>query len=232
MAPPYERPSSQRGDAPAVYPAGSVCSTPARGHHSDDRDLIEPLTADLRRFHVTVSRRLLGKLEAARAALSHAKPGATAADILEAGLDLLLAHDAKRKGLVAKPRKIAGRQTPDGVALPVPAAAPRGASRTVPAAVKREVWRRGRECCEWPLDGGGVCGSTLRLELDHVIPVALGGTSTIENVRILCRVHNQLAARLVFGDEWMGRYAGRRAASEDAVGEPDAIASHDSAPAP
>jgi len=60
-----------------------------------------PVTAELSRLHVTVSRRFLGKLEAVRAALSYACPGATAEEILEA-LDLVLAQHAKRKGLVAK----------------------------------------------------------------------------------------------------------------------------------
>jgi len=51
---------------------------------------VEPLTADARRLHVTVSKRFLKKLEAARDALSHSHPGADAEAILEAGLDLLL----------------------------------------------------------------------------------------------------------------------------------------------
>jgi hypothetical protein len=47
--------------------------------------LTVPLTEDLRRLHVTVSRRLLAKLDAARDALSHSHPGATTESILEAG---------------------------------------------------------------------------------------------------------------------------------------------------
>jgi HNH endonuclease len=46
------------------------------------RDAAEPLTADLRRLHVTVSRRFLEKLDAARDALSHARPGASTEEIL------------------------------------------------------------------------------------------------------------------------------------------------------
>src|ERR1700687_4703392 len=70
----------------------------------------EPLTADLSRLHITVSRRFLEKLQAARAALSHSRPSLRAEDILEAGLDLVLKRDAKRKGLVQKPRKENPRQ--------------------------------------------------------------------------------------------------------------------------
>ncbi len=131
----------------------------------DSRALAVPLTADLRRFHINVSRRFLEKLEATRAALSHARPNATAEEILEAGLDLVLAQHAKRKGLVAKPRK-----------EPPPAKSDR-----MPAHVKRAVWARDSGRCQWPVDGGGVCGSTLRLEFDHVDPRARGGPSTIEN---------------------------------------------------
>jgi hypothetical protein len=90
------------------------------------RDVAVPLTAELCRLHVTVSRRFMAKLEAARAALSHSHPGAGDEAILEAGLDLVLAQHAKRKGLVARPR----HEPP--------------ASKTdhVPAHVKRAVWKR------------------------------------------------------------------------------------------
>src|SRR6267143_3679697 len=97
--------SASSSAAAAVQPvepgvtAASLVPKPAR------RDAAEPLTADLSRLHITVSRRFLEKLQAARAALSHSRPSASAEDILEAGLDLVLKRDAKRKGLVQKPRK-------------------------------------------------------------------------------------------------------------------------------
>ena len=60
------------------------------------------------------------------------------------------------------------------------------------------------------LESGGVCGSTWRLEYDHVLPRARGGTSTAANVRLLCRVDNDLAARHAFGDAWMNQFTGDR----------------------
>ncbi|HEX9401741.1 MAG TPA: HNH endonuclease, partial [Anaeromyxobacter sp.] len=68
---------------PVQEPTPTVPATPPR-------TTTEPLTADLRRFHVTVTRRFMEKLAAARAALSHSHPGASEDEILEAGLDLLL----------------------------------------------------------------------------------------------------------------------------------------------
>jgi hypothetical protein len=44
------------------------------------------------------------------------------------------------------------------------------------------------------------------LELDHVVPVALGGASTIANLRVRCRGHNLLDAEQVFGRAHMARF--------------------------
>jgi len=163
------------------------------------RDSAEPLTEELSRLHVTVSRRFLEKLEAARATLSHARPGASTEDILEAGLDLVLQRAAKRKGLVERPRPSTPSANPAALT----------------AAVKREVWTRDRGRCQWPIESGGICGSTFRVEFDHRIPRARAGPSTADNVRLLCRFHNDLAARRAFGDEWMDRFTGNEAGQRE-----------------
>ena len=155
------------------------------------RDGAEPLTAELRRLHVTVSSRFLEKLETARAALSHSHPGGSAEEILETGLDLVLERQAKRNGQVKKPQE---KERPC-------------APGHVPARVRRAVRERDGGRCQWPLESGGVCGSTLRVELDHIKPRALGGPSTISNMRCLCATHNQPAARKAFGDGWMDLFS-------------------------
>jgi Holliday junction resolvasome RuvABC DNA-binding subunit len=52
------------------------------------------------------------------------------------------------------------------------------------------------------------------LEFDHIVPLAQGGQSTVENVRLLCHVHNQLVAERVYGAGFMEekRAAAKRAA--------------------
>jgi hypothetical protein len=151
----------------------------------------EPLTSDLRRLHMTVTKQFLDKLESARKGQGHAQPGASAEKVLGAALDLLLAAQAKRRAEVKRPQQ-----------NPRPSRSP----GHVPAAVKRAVWARDEGKCQFPLDSGGICGSTLRLEIDHVPPLARGGASTVDGCRLLCRVHNQYAARQVYGDDWMDRF--------------------------
>ena len=93
-------PSSRQGSASGSTDElqDTLPSAPPRA--AVPRSAAEPLTADLRRLHVTVSKRFTEKLDAARDALSHSHPGADVEAILEAGLDLLLERAAKRKGLV------------------------------------------------------------------------------------------------------------------------------------
>jgi 5-methylcytosine-specific restriction endonuclease McrA len=185
---------------------------PAPAPFPEPRSAAVPLTRDLRRLHVTVSKRFMEKLDAARDALSHSHPGADTEAILEAGLDLLIERAAKRRGCT-RPTACAGPKTEKAPALP---AAPqldevaRPPSRHIPAAVRRAVWLRDGGRCQWELESGGRCGSTHRLQFDHLLPVALGGGSTVDNVRVLCAGHNLLAARRIFGDALMDRFARAR----------------------
>ena len=93
-----------------------------------------------------------------------------------------------------------GRQA--ATACAKPAAAPRtgtsaakagGATgRAIPAAVKREVWRRDRGRCRY-VDGasGRRCGSQHLLQIDHVVPYARGGGAEPNNLRLLCAAHHR-----------------------------------------
>jgi 5-methylcytosine-specific restriction endonuclease McrA len=49
----------------------------------------------------------------------------------------------------------------------------------IPDDVKQMVWMR---------DGGSCrhCGAQAELQFDHIIPVAMGGSSSAENLQILC----------------------------------------------
>ncbi|MEO7868641.1 MAG: HNH endonuclease, partial [Candidatus Eisenbacteria bacterium] len=93
-------------------------------------------------------------------------------------------------------------------------------------------------------DRGHRCQCDSRLELDHIEPVARGGETTVENLRLRCRAHNQHEAERVFGAGFMERKraearerkredsrAGDRAREQRAVGDVSVV-SHQLVPEP
>ena len=100
MGAPVSEPAAVRQDGAEVLPVEPQPSLPPRPAPPTS---VQPLTAEARRLHMTVSKRFLEKLEVARDALSHSHPGADAEAILEAGLDLLIERAAKKKGLSTRP---------------------------------------------------------------------------------------------------------------------------------
>lgn len=72
-------------------------------------------------------------------------------------------------------------------------------SRTVPRALRDEVWQRDSGRCTFMNSEGIRCPATSWLEIDHIRPYSLGGRSdNVENLRLLCRAHNQMMARRIF----------------------------------
>lgn len=183
---PNESAATRSGDAnrPSCPDGVGSCAASVRPVPGDTT---EPLTAYLRRWHLTVSADFLAKFERARAGQSHVHPNATAEQILDAALDLLLAAQERRRA-------------------------------SVPPRVKREVRRRDGGRCQWPTHDGGICGSTVRTEVDHVIPRGRGGPSTVDNCRILCDLHNREAARIAYGDDLIDRFAPRVPVARDVAG--------------
>ncbi len=124
-----------------------------------------------------------------------AEPGDQAAD----RPDTSAAKTAGEATSAAKTRR-PGRQA--ATACAQPPAAPRtrtsaaktgGATgRAIPAAVKRDVWRRDRgRCCYVDRASGRRCGSQHLLQIDHVVPYARGGAAEPNNLRLLCAAHHR-----------------------------------------
>jgi HNH endonuclease len=83
----------------------------------------------------------------------------------------------------------------------------------VAAPVRREVYERDQGSCTFISDRGRRCGAQRFLELDHVQPWAPGGESTVDNLRLRCRAHNQHSAQAHVGVAHM-RAAVNRARSQ------------------
>jgi hypothetical protein len=82
---------------------------------------------------------------------------------------------------------------------------PRGSSaqtptgRQIPSALRSEIWKRDQARCSYTDPATGQrCNSRHYLQIDHILPVALGGKSTADNLRLLCAQHNRHRARKTF----------------------------------
>ncbi|WP_374077949.1 HNH endonuclease [Bdellovibrio bacteriovorus] len=70
----------------------------------------------------------------------------------------------------------------------------------IPTHIKRMLWQRAQGCCEH-IDSKSRqrCSSRYALQIDHTKPIALEGDNTIENLALLCRVHNSRRSIKTFG---------------------------------
>jgi hypothetical protein len=146
--------------------------------------VIAPLAPERFKVQMTVSRETHDKLRRVQDLLRHQIPDGDPAVVFDRALTLLL-QDLERKKLAAARR-------------PRPAHASTPGSRHVPAAVKREVWRRDAGQCAF-VGADRRCSERGFLEFHHVIPFAHGGPSTAENLELRCRAHNSYEAEQHFG---------------------------------
>jgi 5-methylcytosine-specific restriction endonuclease McrA len=175
-------PSASTEVALMAPPLATRPATPAK--HAVSTPAPEPRVA------VTLDKRVHEKLQYARALLSHSLPLGSESQVIERALDDLIAKAERAKfGATSRPQKPRESQR----------------SRCIPAHVRRAVWEACGGQCVIVGDNGKRCGTRKFLEFDHIVPVARGGKSTVENLRLVCRGHNQLAAERALGAGFMQR---------------------------
>ena len=174
--------------------------------------VVQPLAPARYKVQFTANAELHDKLERLRALMRSEVPdGDLAAIIAQAVAEKLERLEARRFARTIAPRK----------GLPETDTSP--SSRHVPAAVRRVVRERDGDRCRYVDEQGRRCSGRDRLEYHHRHPFALGGDHRPQNVRLMCRAHNDYLARHDFGREAVARYrrAGHRA-SETAAADPTA----------
>ena len=148
------------------------------------------------------------ELEAVRTLLGHAVPSGKLEDVL--------LHVLRAQRKVIERRRYGSPKPAKKTAEPPPAASAANPDY-IPATVRRDVYRREGGTCAYVGEGHRRCGSTLRLEFQHIVPVARGGRSTLENITLYCRAHNLLQAEKDFGAEHVRRKQLERSAADSLV---------------
>jgi hypothetical protein len=62
--------------------------------------------------------------------------------------------------------------------------------KAIPKELRRQVFARAKNQCEYLGINGHRCASDHQLEIDHVIPWSHGGLDVLSNLRVCCKVHN------------------------------------------
>ena len=117
-------------------------------------------------------------------------PGDVAAVFAQALAALVKQREKARHGLHTKQRRVVATSAN---------------ARHIPAAMRAEVHERDGGQCAFTTDDGKRCECRRNLEYDHVIPLAQGGRTNVDNLRLLCRTHNQYEAERHFGRAFMER---------------------------
>jgi 5-methylcytosine-specific restriction endonuclease McrA len=162
----------------------------------------EPMLRLERRARVefTAHEDLMTKLDRIRSLAAHRLP---ANATMEQLVNYMAEYMLRREDPVERQkRRESGRQ---------PVATHSNDPRQIPAGVRDQVFARDNGRCTYAGSNGKRCNSTHMLQLDHRIPVARGGKSTVENLRLLCAYHNRLEAERIMGRPCPPNAANQRA---------------------
>ncbi len=151
------------------------------------------IPAPQHRFHFTADAELLNIIDKLRGLLRHKFPDGRLENIFKEAVTTLLAK-------LERDRRTLPTHAASPSVAPQPPAQDGRRNRVVPKVVKRLVWRRDGGRCAYTAFDGRRCDSRDALEYDHIVAWADGGRSdTPENIRLLCRAHNQRLCRRRFG---------------------------------
>ena len=152
--------------------------------------VVAPIASAQFKVQITMSADTYEKLRRAQDLLRHTIPNGDPAVIFDRALTLLLMSLEKEKTKLA------------AVTRPQAPRASAKRSRHIPAPVRREVWKRDDGQCAF-LGRDGRCTERGFLEFHHVIPYALDGPTTAENLQLRCRAHNAYESEQCFGSMWV-----------------------------
>jgi hypothetical protein len=155
---------------------------------------IMPLNADRVRVGFDASVMVMRLIDRAKQVLRHKYPEGRLEDIMQDALELLLDRKDPQRRLALKRGEIAVSGPATEKNLEPRFLRDMRAGRYISAKMKDVVWERDEGRCAWRFSDGTRCGSKELLEYDHIRPFAKGGRTEAGNLRLVCRMHNSMAA--------------------------------------
>lgn len=149
------------------------------------------VTAEMTEIKFGADEKLLAKMKKVKGLLAHKNGNLNVAELFDELCEIAL------NKLDPSRNKAALRKEMPKIIPPAPKV--KSQRKYISVHDRREIWQSAESKCTR-------CGSENALQIDHVEPIALGGNSNKENLRLLCRSCNQRMAIKNLGDTKMMRY--------------------------
>ncbi len=190
----------------------------ARAPESIPAEKIRPLTETKTEVKIVVNQETMAILKRLKDLLSNRMPNATYADLLDyLAREKVEVLEKKQMGVTLEELECVstatGEVTPANITsikmeMEIEAGPPHNAPtprKYISVEDRRWAMRRAGGQCEHVSSNGRRCTNRRQLQLDHKIPLALGGTNERSNYRIACRACNIFYAKMHLG-EVMNKY--------------------------
>ncbi len=146
---------------------------------------IRQVTAKIAEVKFGADEKLLEMMETVKGRLAHKHPRLNTKELMDIVFAMAVETlDPVRNVKTEKKKENKTEATEKALKNSPPAPAVKkqavGRRKYISIKAKREVWEDSKSKC-------ARCGSSYALEVDHIAPVSLGGDSTHQNLRLLCR---------------------------------------------
>lgn len=152
---------------------------------------------------------LMKKLEQIKQLSSHKNPNPSYQELFHLLADKTLASLKKQKNIPPRAQTLRcdNNSKKNQTQIRTKSSKPNGSKRYINVKLKEQIWQRDGGVCSYKdPNTGRKCNSKHQLEYEHIQPVALGGKTELNNMRLLCRPHNALMAVRNLGKEKMAPF--------------------------
>lgn len=157
---------------------------------------IKPQRDDSIRLELTLSKEQYEILKKAQSYISHIIPENDLAAVITYLAKALI---QKKEGKTQEKKETNPSKSKHGVSKPLSTQSfsvmPKARRKYIAQSLKRALLKKANYCCEYVNSQTKQrCGSRYQLQVDHILPLAKGGSDKITNLRVLCGVHNRQEA--------------------------------------
>ena len=162
---------------------------------------LRTFSEDYTEIKLLISTELKIKIDELQNLLSHQNPDKSILKLFEKLVSEELERQQKKRATHHTANQTAKSNNAQVEIKGTYSAANRGTRTQIPAQIQKLVWTNANHQCQF--EG---CESRYQLQIEHRLPVAFGGTHELSNLTLLCRTHNVLCAKKVFGSKKMGKF--------------------------